>query len=288
MKPFVYVRPSSLAEAVDALAEANGDSRVLAGGQSLLLAMKDRLERPSALVSLQDVPEVRGFAYTDDGTLEIGAATTYRELEEASLREGSHEFLRAVAADVADVPVRRIGTVGGALCQADPAFDFPLAAVAAGAEVDLASGEGTRTLRVEDFLIGPLQTARQPGEVLTTIRFPAADPAVRFGYVKHRLRRFDSALVSVACLLSFDGNKITSARIACGAVGPTPLRLTPAEEVVVGNEVSDELALEAGARAAAEVEVTTTNPVFQASYRREVLPTILARALRAAANGRSE
>ena len=286
MKPFTYVRPSSIVEAVDSLAESNGDTRVLAGGQSLLLAMKDRLERPSVLVSLQDIPEIRGITYTATGTLEIGAATTYRELEEAPLRTGSHELLPTVAADVADVPVRRMGTVGGALCQADPTFDFPLAAVVTGAEVDLASGDGTRTLGVEHFLNGPFQTARRPDEVLTTIRFPASDPAARFGFVKHRLRRFDSALVSVACLLSVDGDKVTSARIAYGAVGPTPLRLTGVEDLLVGNEVSDELAREAGAVAAAAVEVTTTNPVFQASYRREVLPTILARALLAAANGK--
>lgn len=286
MKPFAYVRPSSLAEAVDELAAHNGNARVLAGGQSLLLSMKERLERPSVLVSLQDVPEVRGITYTDGGELEIGAATTYWELEEASLRSGSHQLLPAVAADVADVPVRRMGTVGGALCQADPAFDLPLAAVAAGAEVDLTSAEGSRTLGVEHFLQGPFQTARQVGEVLTTIRFPVSDPAIRFGFVKHRLRRFDSALVSVACMLSFEDGRVRSARIACGAVGPTPTRLTAAEEVLVGNELSDELCRQAGASAAGAVEVAAANPVFRASYRRDVLPTIVARALRAAADGK--
>lgn len=286
MKPFTYVRPSSLAETVDALAKSNGDTRVLAGGQSLLLAMKDRLERPGVLVSLQDVPEVRGITYGEAGTLEIGAATTYRELEQATLRKGSHELLPTVASDVADVPVRRMGTIGGALCQADPTFDFPLVAVAAGAEVDLTSGEGTRTLDAQDFLRGPFQTARQPDEVLTTIRFPAADPAAHFSFIKHRLRRFDSALVSVACLLSMDGNTVTGARIACGAVGPTPVRLTTVEDILIDKEVTEALALEAGVVAAAAVEVTTANPVFQASYRREVLPTILARALRAAATGK--
>jgi carbon-monoxide dehydrogenase medium subunit len=285
MKPFTYLRPSSVADAAGALAQRNGDACVIAGGQTLLLAMKDRLERPSVLVSLQDVPEVRGITYSDDGTLTLGAATTYWQLETSSLT-GSHRLLSTVAAGIADVPVRRMGTVGGALCHADPAFDFPLAAVVSDAELELTSSAGTRKLPVAEFLRGPYTTGLERGELLTSIHFPAADPSERFGFVKHRLRRFDSAIVSVACLLSVGEGKVTRARIACGAVGPAPVRLTGAEELVVGREPSEALFEEAGVRGADGIELATASPVIRQDYKRDVLPAILARALRAATNGK--
>jgi aerobic carbon-monoxide dehydrogenase medium subunit len=285
MKPFTYLRPASAAEAAGALGDHNGDARMIAGGQSLLLAMKDRLERPSVLVSLQDVPEVRGVSYSDSGTLTLGAATTYWQLESSAL-SGGHRLLSCVAGDVADVPVRRMGTVGGALCHADPVFDFPVAALVGDAELELASAAGTRRLPVSEFQRGAYLTGREPGEVLTKIHFPASDPGARFAFVKHRLRRFDSALVSVACLLSLDSGKVASARIACGAVGPAPVRLSAAEDLLVGQETGAELFHEAGAKAADGIELGTSSPVKAQEYKRDVLPTIVARALWAAVNGK--
>ena len=219
MRPFIYLRPSSVADATGVLANHNGGARVIAGGQTLLLAMKDRLERPSVLVSLQDVPGIRGVGYADDGTLTIGAATTYWQLESSSLLRSNHRLLSTIAGGIADVPVRRMGTVGGALCQADPAFDFPVAAVVSDAELELSSSTGTRRLGISDFLQGAYATGLEPGEVLTKIHFPAPEPSAQTAFVKHRLRRFDSAIVSVACVLSVQDGKVARARIACGAVG---------------------------------------------------------------------
>jgi carbon-monoxide dehydrogenase medium subunit len=284
MRPFTYVRPTSVAEATGAL---EGDARVIAGGQSLLLAMKERAERPSILVSLRDVPDVRGVTYTGDA-LEIGAATTYWNVQVATYNGSRHSLLPQVVADVADVPVKRMGTVGGALCQADPVFDFPLAAVVSDAEVDIASSSGTRTLPVSEFLIGPLKTALQPGEVLTKIRIAAGGDGARTAFVKHRLRRFDPALASVACILDVgpDG-RIESARIAVGAVGPVPTRVSDAESLVTGNALTDELAREAGEKAAAAMADHTGQRMFQQGYRKDVLPALVARALSAAyANGK--
>lgn len=288
MRPFTYVRPTSVAEATGALEGHNGDARVIAGGQSLLLAMKDRIERPSVLVSLRDVAEVRGVSYGDDGTLEIGAATTYWDVQFAGYREGAHTLLPIVVFDVADVPVKRMGTVGGALCQADPMFDFPLAAVVGEAEVDIASNSGTRTLPVSEFLTGAHTTALEPGEVLTKIRFAPSAAGARTAFVKHRLRRFDPALASVACILTVgDGGNVESARIACGAVGPVPVRVSGAEELVTGKAIDDELARQAGEKAAAEIEYHVGERMFQQSYKQDVLPALVARALRAAyANGK--
>jgi carbon-monoxide dehydrogenase medium subunit len=283
MRPFTYLRPTSVAEATGALDGHNGDARVIAGGQSLLLAMKDRVERPSILVSLRDVAGLHGVTYGDDGTLEIGAATTYWNVQVATYSAGGHTLLPQVVADVADVPVKRMGTVGGALCQADPIFDFPLAAVVSDAEVEIASSSGTRTLPVSEFLIGPFETALQPGEVLTTIRLKAGGDGARTAFVKHRLRRFDPALASVACILEVGGDgRIESARIACGAVGPIPVRVADAESLVTGNALTDELAREAGEMAAAAMADHAGQRMFQQGYRKDVLPVLVSRALRAA------
>jgi aerobic carbon-monoxide dehydrogenase medium subunit len=287
MKPFSYVRPTTVEEATSALAE-HANAAVIAGGQTLLLAMKERLANPSTLVSLRDVPETQGISYSDDGTLTIGAATSYREIRHAELRPG-HSLLCTVSSEVGDIPVQRMGTPGGALCFADPAFDAPLAAVAAGAELELASASGTRTLAASDFLLGPNVTALAPGELMTSIRFPAAGERARSSFVKHRLRRFDPAIVSVACVLGLaEDGSIETASIACGAVGPVPARATAAEELVTGELMSDELAREAGERALESLEpgASNGNARFSSEYKRDVLPTLVARALRAATDGR--
>jgi carbon-monoxide dehydrogenase medium subunit len=287
MKPFNYVRPTTVDEAASALAQ-HPNAAIIAGGQTLLLAMKERLATPSTLVSLRDVSETQGISYADDGTLTIGAATSYREIRHAELRPG-HSLLCTVSSEVGDIPVQRMGTPGGALCFADPAFDAPLAAVAAGAEVELASASGTRTVSVSDFLLGPNATALAPGELMTSIRFPAAGERARSSFVKHRMRRFDPAIVSVACVLGLaEDGSIESASIAVGAVGPVPVRAKAAEELVTGEAMSDELAKEAGERALESLEpgASNRNARFSSEYKRDVLPTLVARALRAATKGK--
>jgi carbon-monoxide dehydrogenase medium subunit len=288
MKAFAYIRPETVADATAALAEHGEEAAVIAGGQTLLLAMKERLARPSVLVSLQDVSETQGVSYADDGTLTIGAATTYREVRHADLRPG-HGLLTTIASEVGDIPVQRMGTPGGALCVADPAFDVPLGAVACDAEVELASAAGTRTLPASEFLQGAYATALAPGELMTSIRFPAASEGARSSFVKHRMRRFDSAIVSVACILGFGADgRVETASIACGAVGPVPVRATAAEELVTGEEISDELAREAGERALDALDPGPSNGTarFSSEYKRDVLPTLVARALRAATDGK--
>lgn len=287
MRPFRYVRPGSLAEASAALTEGDGEATVIAGGQSLLLAMKDRRARPGVLVSLRDVHEARGISHEDDGTLTLGATTTYWQLYTHRLDSGAHAILPRVAGEIADVPVRRMGTVGGALCQADPAFDFPLAAVLCDAEVELAGGDGARRLPAAEFLRGPFATALEPGEVLARIRFPASAPTVRSAFVKHRLRRFDSAIVSVGCLLDVDdAGQVTGASVACGSVGPVPVRLPAVEDALVGSSLEEDLADLARKRAADGPPEERANPMIMAGYKRDVLPALVGRAVAAATDGR--
>jgi carbon-monoxide dehydrogenase medium subunit len=277
VKPFTFVRAESVSDAVAALRDHGDGARVLAGGQSLLLAMKDRLRTPRVLVSVGRVAELRGVRGAN-GTVEIGAATTYAELERAELA-GAAALLPRVAADVADAPVRRMGTIGGALCQADPQFDVPVAAVALGAEVELASARGRRTLPVADFLRGRLVTACAPDELLTRIRVPTGGARTGGAFEKFTLRRFEAAIASVACIVRVDdAGSVVEARIACGGIADAPLRLPASERAVVGARIGERRATEAG-RLAADVAPTFANPLWSAAYRRRLLGTLVGRAL---------
>jgi carbon-monoxide dehydrogenase medium subunit len=218
VKPFTFLAPRALDEAVALLGEHGADARVIAGGQSLLLAMKERLDRPSVLVSLSGVADLRSWTYTESWQLDIGATTTYAELAGAALR-GWHAEISAVAGNLADRPVRTMGTVGGALCQADPRFDLPTLAVGVGAEVDTVSGDGVRSRTADEFFPAEGGTVLGRGEILTRVRFPAPDAYRAVAFEKFRYRQFDAALVSVVCAVRPDG----SLRLAVGAVRPRPI-----------------------------------------------------------------
>ena len=279
MKPFTFVSTESLEEAVAALHAHGDDARVLAGGQSLLLLMKDRLLNPAVLVSIGRVGELRGHQRAD-GLIQIGSATTYAELEHAPLGAGASALVNRVCADVADIPVRRMGTIGGALCQADPQFDFPVAAVALEAGVELASARGRRTLAVAEFLKGRFETARAPDEILAAVRFRAGDDRTGVAFEKFALRRFDAAIASVACVLRVgDDGEAAEVRIACGGVAETPMRAGSAEQAIAGNRVTEKLAEQAGRLISADLSPTLENPLLSTSYRRQLIGTLITRAL---------
>lgn len=278
MKPFHYVRPSSIDEAVEALAEArDGDARVIAGGQSLLLAMKDRLRAPATLVSVAGIRDLKDVAYTADGMLRVGAATTYAAIQRAPLR-GAHRLLTSACADIADTPVRQMGTLVGAICEADPRFDMPVLASVLGAGVELASTAGTRTVPADQFVVGANATVCRPDEIVTALTFPAAD-ATGSGFEKLRLRRFDAAIASVGCAVDRGNGSVESVRIFCGAVRTSPTRASAAEAVVAGRPWSDEVARAAGDAAAHEVEPEPVGGLFGPEYKRQVLPALVRRSL---------
>ncbi|MGD9762391.1 MAG: xanthine dehydrogenase family protein subunit M [Candidatus Binatia bacterium] len=288
MKSFTFLAAGSVAEAVAALREHGAGARVLAGGQSLLLAMKDRLATPSAIVSIGRLPELRGCS-RDNGVVQIGAATTYFELETADLGTGASELVGRVCAEVADIPVRRMGTAGGALCQADPQFDFPVGAVALGAELELASPRGRRAVAAAEFLKGRGKTACAPDEILTAIRFRPGDGRTGAAFEKFAVRRFDPAIASVACVLRVaDGGAVAEARIVCGGVAETPLRLTGAEGVITGQALTEKLADEAGRLSSAELPTTSLNALYAPGYRRQLVPALVSRALRRAYTAAAE
>lgn len=272
MKPFTYHSPRGLGEAVDLLERHGPDAAVIAGGQSLLLAMKDRTARPSALVSLADIPDLRGWRYTQSGALEIGAATSYATLADAQFR-GWHSEIAAVAGDLADRPVRTMGTIGGALCAADPRFDMAPLVVGLDAELDVVGTCGTRTLPAAEFFAYGGGTVLAPGEILTRVRVPALPAFAGVAFEKFRHRVFEAAVASAVCALRpTDDAGLIDARIAVGAVHPSPV-------VVTGAQTAEADAARIGAAAAEEVVPEEQATTHLRRYQRELVSVLVARAI---------
>ncbi|MCU1626586.1 MAG: molybdopterin dehydrogenase FAD-binding protein [Pseudonocardia sp.] len=275
MKPFTWLAPDTTAGAVAMLREHAPDARAIAGGQSLLLALKDRSARPTHLVSLSGIDELTGVRTADDGSLVVGAATTYAVLARASLA-GWHGVLAEVAGDLADRPVRNRGTIGGALCTADPRYDMPAFAIGVGAGLRVSGASGDRAVAAEDFAEGAGVTALGPDEILTAVVLPplAAWDTVAFEKFRHRV--FDAAIVSVTCALRQgpDGT-VAETRLAVGGATPVPVT-APVAAALLAEGAS---AAEVGTRAADEVLPGGTTGGEAVRYRHELIRSLVRRAV---------
>ena len=236
--PFDYRRASTLDEALSLLADGGEDAKLLAGGHSLLPLMKLRLAAPSLLV---DIGRLRDLSYVreDGDDVVIGALTRHRDVETSEVLRTHAPLLAHVAGQVGDPQVRHRGTIGGSIAHGDPASDLPAACLAMGARFKAVGPGGERSVDAPDFFLGFLETALEPGEVLTEIRLPKAT-AAGWSFQKFNRRAQDWAIVGVAA--------VTGDRPGIGLVnmGSVPLRATGSEEALAGGAG----AAEAAARAA--------------------------------------
>ena len=212
-----YVRPGSVAEALAALAADDG-ARALAGGQTLVNVMKARAGSPDVLVDLNGIDALKGIELGGDGTLEIGAMTTYSEIV-ASSEARARPILGAVCAQIADVQVRNRGTIGGNVCTNDPTNHLPPLLAAIGAEFTIQGADGSRTVSAADFFLGVYFTAVGPGELLTSVRIPAG-----------RSDGFAAVTLGVdgTCIASAAASLNGHVRVALGCVDAVPVVLEPA------------------------------------------------------------
>jgi aerobic carbon-monoxide dehydrogenase medium subunit len=216
LREVAYAKPSSVAEALELLASDDG-ARALAGGQTLINVMKARAGSPDALIDLSALEELKGIELGADGTLEIGAMTTYSEIV-ASSEARARPILGEVCAQIADVQVRNRGTIGGNACTNDPTNHLPPLLAALGAQFTIAGAGGERTVSAEEFFLGVYMTAVAPGELLTKIRVPAGR---KDGFAAVTLGVEGTCIVSAAA--SFNGQL----RLALGCVDAVPVVLTP-------------------------------------------------------------
>lgn len=291
--PFDYHAPRSLDEAISLL-QRNEGAKVLAGGQSLIPAMRFRLALPEVLIDIGRIAELE-YVRERDGQLAIGALTRETTLEESALVRARFPLLFDTAKVVADPLVRQRATVGGNLAHADPANDHPATMLAYGAEVVARGTGGQRVIRIDDFFTGLFESALAPGEILTEIRIPAPAPSSSGAYLKLERKVGDYAVSAVAVQLSLSGDTCQSIRIGLTNVNPTPMRAVEAEERLRGQPLSDDN-LEAAARLAANACDPSGDLRGSPEYKRDVTRVLVKRAVRLArarvagegVNGRGE
>ena len=221
-----YVKPASVAEALELLA-ANDGARALAGGQTLINVMKARAASPDMLVDLNGLDELRGIELGGDGTLTIGAMTTYTDIV-GSAEARARPILGEVCATIADLQVRNRGTIGGNVCSNDPTNHLPPLMVAVGARMTIAGSAGTREVPAEDFFLGVYLTAVGPGELLTRIAIPAGR---RDGFAAVTLGADGTCIANAAA--SVNG----SVRLALGCVDAVPVLVTADSPDAVGEAI---------------------------------------------------
>ncbi len=275
--PFDYHRPATVDETVALLERHGPDTKVLAGGQSLLPMMKLRLARPTALVDINRVRELAYVRAADDG-LAFGALARLDELESDEVRRRC-PILAEVARDIAHAAIRHRGTVCGSLAHADPAAELPVVALVLDADLVATGPGGSRVIPAREFFVTYLTTALGAGEMLTEARFPALAPRSGWSFLELARRPGDFAIVSAAAVLDVGRRGvITSARIALGAVAERAVRCPEAEAALTGEPGGREAFDNAAALAAAPLD-PPADVHGSAAYRKHIARVLVGRAL---------
>jgi aerobic carbon-monoxide dehydrogenase medium subunit len=246
--PFRYARPRTVAETVCALADAGGDAKILAGGQSLVPLLNMRLARPSLVIDVNAVHELDVIAPSAAGGLRIGALARHADLAASPLVLERAPLLAVAARHVGHTAIRNRGTLGGSLAHADPAAELPAAVVALDASLVVVGRAGTRMVPASDFFVGLLTTALEADEILTEIHIPP--PRGAWGFAELARRPGDFALVGVAAIVAAaDSARTNSTRIVAFGIGDGPVRLRAAEDVLLGAAPDPACAIAAGSAA---------------------------------------
>jgi carbon-monoxide dehydrogenase medium subunit len=277
---FDYVAPSTVDEAVRALAAAGEDAKVLGGGQSLLPVLRMRLAEPTTLVDLGRIAELRGVR-EDGNALVIGAMTTHYDVQRDPLVHEHAALLAAATNTVADPQIRHRGTFGGSLAHADPAGDLLAPALALDAEFVVAGPGGRRTVAAADFFVDFFTTALAPDEILVEVRVPKY---TGWGAHYEKFNRVAQAwsIVAVAAAVRVENGTFAEARVGLTNMGATPVRATAVERALVGRPATAD-AIRSAAAAAAEGTSPTTDANADADFRRHLATVLTSRAVLAAA-----
>jgi carbon-monoxide dehydrogenase medium subunit len=265
-------RASSVDEASDLLGLYGDDAIPIAGGTELLLLLKFGFSAFDHLIDVRGIAELTGIRM-EDGFVQIGAAVTHREIERSALVQEQIPALAEMERSVANIRVRTAGTLGGNLCFGDPHSDPATFLLAAGAEVVLRrSGEPARVLPLGDFMLGPYQTALEPGDLLVSIRVPAT--AAGTGIAHHKLAFRERPAATAAVWVRVAEGRLAEARIGVGSVGPVAVRASAAESLLLGGAAVDEVA-EAAAQASRAAEDANGSE----EYKRQLVRVLVGRAL---------
>lgn len=279
--PFEYHRVGSVDETLDLLRRYGADARILAGGQSLIPAMRLRLARPAVLVDVNGIDEL-SYVREEDGMLAVGALARDSALEQSELIGTKYPLLADTSALVADPVVRQSGTVVGSLCHNDPSGDWGVTALAGRAQIVIRGKDGTRTVPIDDFLVDSFTTAVAEGEMALEVRFPTPPARTAGAYQKIERKVGDFATASAAARITLgEDGTIAASGIAIGAAGPCAQRVTDAETILNGSKPTKELL-----RAAGDAARTLADPVADnrgsVAFKKDMAGVLVERAIAAA------
>jgi len=279
---FGYFAPHSLDEALGLLQKHGDEAKILAGGHSLIPAMKLRLAEPGYLIDLGQISGLRGIR-VEDQTLVVGALTTHTEVASSESVRQHLPGLSEAASLIGDLQVRNRGTIGGSVAHADPAADLPIMLTALNASFTLTSSSAERQVPVDDFFVDFFTTALDDHEILREIRIPLSGPRAGTGYAKLPHPASGYVVVSAAAALSVNGSgACESVRVAIGGAGGVPHRATATEAALQGQNLSQDVIDAAAARAADDTEPHADSYADE-DYKRHMFAIYARRALEAAA-----
>lgn len=284
MQDFEYFEPRNADEAVSLLVKYGEAAKVIAGGTDLILRMQMGTRKPRYLINIKAIP---GLDYINcDGEIRIGATTTLRDMATSTALGKKCPLLADVARQFASITIANMATIGGNLCNASPAADMASPLIALSAKANIAGPDGSRSVPLEGFFTGPGSTVMKSDEILTEVQIPVPSPDDRWAYIKHGIRSIsDLAIASVAVLTSIKKGFFTSARIALGAVAPTPLRASQVEEALKGKEATAEN-IDKAAQLVKEQCCPISDVRANAEYRTEISYVLTKRALMSCLNSK--
>ena len=237
--PFAYARARSVAHAIDLLAQ--DETRLLAGGQSLIATLNMRLDRPATLIDINGVAGLDGIT-RNDGQVEIGALVRHAQAERSAEIFRHAPLIALALPHIGHPAIRNRGTIGGSIAFADPAAELPACLVALAGELELSGPAGRRTVKADDFFTNLFETALTPRDVLTLIRIPAANAAIRVGFAEFARRHGDYAMVGLAACARAEGNELADLRLVYFGVGAIPVRARNAEAALSGGDLEGAVA----------------------------------------------
>ncbi|MBQ9015078.1 MAG: xanthine dehydrogenase family protein subunit M [Firmicutes bacterium] len=279
---FDYVKASSLEEASKLAAEKGDKAVLMAGGTDVILLIHGKAIPADTVIDIKGIPGLEEIQYVEGEGMRIGALVKLYDIQNSEVVKEKMPALADAARYVASPQIRRKGTMVGNICNASPSADTASILVAMNAVVKVYNAEGEKDIPIDDFFKGVKKTALQPGDVVTGIFVPELKAGEGSAYFKHSVRKaMDLAIIGVGAKITMDGAKIADARVCMGGVGITPLRAKNAEQILIGNEITDELLEKAGVAASQECS-PISDVRASAEYRTDMIRVYTKRAVKKA------